>query len=159
MMRDHPDFEFKFRLAGDFKYVSAANDPNVLFSKTTNLQVQMENWTDYFRYLGNIGEERTAMSPEKFVWHIHGDDFNPTAQEELLQNREMDQKISGVKYDENDFVFAIGLPDDTENAHVIGLRTTKDCFQATKIRSVQFIFATKDPEFCKELDQIALQNP
>lgn len=41
----------------------------------------------------------------------------------------------------------------SQSTYLLGLRTTKQCLEARKISSIQFIYATKDAVVCDQLDR------
>ena len=53
-----------------------------------------------------------------------------------------------VKFDPKGYLTHIDIPIESNDTHLIGMVTTKDCYQARTLSSVQFIYASKERHVC-----------
>jgi hypothetical protein len=131
MLAKNPDFEFKFALASNFELKTAIDDNSALMATSSSLQVQMDNWTDFVVHAVQEGrEEKSDLKPSDFLAQMHGAELTTWQTSLDKQKRISSSGIPIVVFDEAGNLKDVTMPFDSNQAHLVGLRTSKDCFQA-----------------------------
>ena len=89
------------------------------------------------------------MSPKDLSWATHGDEMHPKTILSTTFSSDDKNPFHQVRFDPDGYLTEIGIPVESPDTHLIGLRTTRDCFQARTLKSIQFIYASRDTSVCR----------
>lgn len=133
--------------------------------------MRLDNWADYIVEKSKLGWDLSNMIPDYFSGDAHGDaqDKYPTyekhEQVEGLRVKRVGQDelgdISSIEFkmmgwedvdEENQAYDPFDKVDNT--TRIIGLRTTRDCFQQRTFKTIRFIYITLDKQVCGKLEPL-----